>query len=113
MQALLGKVSVQPRKLFSERFPDEMPCRVKVTLKDGRTLEQETKDYEGFFTRPMSWALAVEKFNKVASPNATEGQRTALAEEVANLEQISVRELLKQLGAVVPGSENSHVVGLN
>lgn len=113
VQALLGKVSVQPRKLFSERFPDEMPCRVKVTLKDGRTLEQETKDYEGFFTRPMSWALAVEKFNKVASPNATEGQRTALAEEVANLEQISVRELLKQLGAVVPGSENSHVVGLN
>jgi hypothetical protein len=49
----------------------------------------------------------------VASPNATEVQRTAIAEEVANLEQISVRDLLKQLGAIVPGSDNSDVVHLN
>src|ERR1019366_1662792 len=49
VQTLLRKVSVQPRKLFSERFPDAMPCRVKITLKDGRVLEQETNDYEGFF----------------------------------------------------------------
>ena len=48
VQALLGKVSVQPNERFSERFPNEMPCRVKITLKDGRVLEQETTDYEGF-----------------------------------------------------------------
>jgi 2-methylcitrate dehydratase len=59
VQALLAKVSVQPGKLFSERFPNEMPCRVKITLEDGRVLEQETKDYEGFFTRPMSWEMAI------------------------------------------------------
>ena len=58
-------------------------------------------------------ALATEKFNKVAIPNATEVQRSAIAEEVANLEQISVRELMKQLGGVVPGSETSGVVRLN
>ena len=52
-----------------------MPCRVKITLKDGRVLEQETKDYEGFFTRPMSWETAVQKFNKIATPNASAGQR--------------------------------------
>ena len=46
-----------------------MPCRVKITLKDGRVLEQETNDYEGFFTRPMSWETAVQKFNKIATPN--------------------------------------------
>jgi 2-methylcitrate dehydratase len=113
VQALLGKVSVQPRQLFSERFPDEMPCRVKVTLKDGRVFEQETKDYEGFYTRPMSWEQAVEKFNKVASPNATAVQRVTIAEAVANLEEVSVRELMKQLGAVVPGSESSRVVRPN
>jgi 2-methylcitrate dehydratase len=100
VQTLLRKVSVQPRKLFSERFPGEMPCRVMITLKDGRVLEQETDDYEGFFTRPMSWETAVQKFNKIATPNATEGQRTGIAEAVANLEQISVRELMEQLGTV-------------
>jgi 2-methylcitrate dehydratase len=113
VQTLLGKVSIHPRKLFSERFPDEMPCRVKVTLTDGRVLEQETKDYEGFFTRPMSWEMAGEKFNKLASPNATAVQRAAMAEQIANLEQISVRELMKQLAAVVPGSDSSRVVRLN
>lgn len=113
VQTLLGKVSVQPRKLFSERFPDEMPCRVKVTLKDGRVLEQETSDYEGFFNRPMSWELALEKFNKVAGPNATAAQRGAIAESVAKLEQISVRELMKQLGEVTLPSESSPVVRPN
>src|ERR1035437_2634737 len=44
VQTLLRKVSVQPRELFSERFHGEMPCRVKITLKDGRVLEQETDD---------------------------------------------------------------------
>ena len=102
VQTLLRKVSVLPRKLLSERFPGEMPCRVKITLKDGRVLEQETDDYEGFFTRPMSWETAVQKFNKIATPNATKGQRTGIAEAVASLEQISVRELMEQLGAVSP-----------
>ena len=102
MQTLLRKVSVLPRKLLSERFPGEMPCRVKITLKDGRVLEQETDDYEGFFTRPMSWETAVQKFNKIATPNATKGQRTGIAEAVASLEQISVRQLMKQLGAISP-----------
>jgi 2-methylcitrate dehydratase len=110
VQALLGKVSVQPGKLFSDRFPNEMPCRVKITLKDGRVLEQETKDYEGFFTRPMSWEMAIQKFNEIATPYASAAQRTAVADAVANLEQVSVRELMERLGAVGPDSDASHVV---
>ena len=98
VQDLLGKVYVEPNEHFSERFPNEMPCRVKITLKDGRVLEQTTKDYEGFHTRPMSWETVVQKFNKIASPNAGSGQRTGIADAVANLEQVSVRELMDQLG---------------
>ena len=100
VQALLGKVSVQSGAQFSERFPNEMPCRVKITLKDGRVLEQETRDYEGFFTRPMSWEMAMQKFNEVTAPHASAAQRTAIADTVANLEQVSVRELMERLGAV-------------
>jgi 2-methylcitrate dehydratase len=113
VQALLRKVSVQPRELFSERFPDEMPCRVKITLKDGRVLEQETKDYEGFYTRPMPWQMAVQKFNKIATTNANAGQRANVANAVANLEQISVRELMEQLGAVAPDSGRPRIGPIN
>jgi 2-methylcitrate dehydratase len=113
VQALLRKVSVQPRELFSERFPDEMPCRVKITLKDGRVLEQEAKDYEGFYTRPMPWQMAVQKFNKIATTNANAGQRASIADAVANLEQISVRELMEQLGAVAPDSGRPRIRPIN
>ena len=98
VQDLLGKVYVEPNEHYSERFPDEMPCRVRITLKDGRVLERQTKDYEGFHTRPMSWETVVQKFNKIASPNASAGQRAGIADAVANLEQVSVRELMDQLG---------------
>jgi len=100
VQKLLRAVSVEPRPSFSKRFPKEMPCRVEINLEDGRVIEQETSDYEGFFTRPMSWEMAVQKFNKLAAPDTTEGQRGAIAEAVANLEQVSVRELTKQLGSI-------------
>ena len=113
VQALLGRVSVQSVTSFSERFPNEMPCRVKITLKDGRILEQETKDYEGFFTRPMSWEMAIQKFNEITTPHASSAQRTAIADVVANLEQVSVRELMECLGAVGQNSGASLVSGGN
>jgi len=103
VQALLGKVSVQPNERYSERFPNEMPCRVKITLKDGRVIEQETTDYEGFYTRPMSWETVAQKFSKVAYSNASAGQRAGIADAVANLEQVSVRELMDQLGCCGDG----------
>ena len=100
VQTLLRAISIQPGPSLSKRFPKEMPCRIEITLKDGRVVEQEADDYEGFFTRPMSWETAIKKFNKLAAPNTTEGQRAAIAETVTNLEQVSARELMKQLGAV-------------
>src|SRR5207253_55980 len=111
VQTLLGKVSVQSGTRFSERFPNEMPCRVKITLKDGRVLEQETNDYEGFFTRPMPWEMAVQKFNEITTPHASAAQRTAIADAVANLEQVTVRKLMERLGAVGHNSGASLVSG--
>jgi len=113
VQALLGKVSVQSGTCFSERFPNEMPCRVKITLKDGRVLEQETNDYEGFFTRPMSWEMAIQKFNEIATPHASAAQRTAIADAVASLEQVSVRELMQCLAALGHNSDASQVAGVH
>jgi len=111
VQELLGKVSVQSRTQFSERFPNEMACRVKVTLNDGRVLEQEAKDYEGFFALPMSWETAIQKFNEITTPHASAAQRTAIADAVANLEQVTVRELMERLGAVGQNLGTSPVSG--
>ncbi len=111
VQELLGKVSVQSAARFSERFPNEMPCRIKITLNDGLVLEQEAKDYEGFFARPMSWETAIQKFNEITTPHTSAAQRTAIADAVANLEQVTVRELMERLGAVGQNFGTSPVSG--
>ena len=100
IQALHRKVIVRPRKDYSDRFPDEMPCRIVVHLKDGRVLEKEKRDYEGFVTRPMSWATAEAKFHALAAPYVSEGLRKQIAAAVAKLENLQGADLLKLLARV-------------
>ncbi|HKT40497.1 MAG TPA: MmgE/PrpD family protein, partial [Ktedonobacterales bacterium] len=69
-QRLLRKVSVRPIGRLSERFPQRMPCRIEIALRDGGAVHVELDDYEGFVTRPMPWERVVEKFNRLAAPHA-------------------------------------------
>src|SRR5205085_10145206 len=55
VQSLLRRITIQPDETLSKRFPAEMPCRIQIILKDGRMLSSEKQDYEGFYTRPLSW----------------------------------------------------------
>lgn len=100
VQALLKKVTIRPSEDYSRRFPDEMPCRITLTLRDGRRMMKEKRDYEGFRTRPMSWQTAVNKFEQLVS-SYTEG---TLCQEivgaVSNLESIQVSDLTRLLGRV-------------
>jgi len=100
VQALLRKVSVRPAEGFSRRFPDEMPCRLSVTLRDGRVLVQEPKDYEGFHTRPMRWDTVVQKFERLSSAHAEASLRREIIGAVANLETIQVLDLARLLAQV-------------
>ncbi|TCJ13659.1 MmgE/PrpD family protein [Rubrobacter taiwanensis] len=93
VQDLLRRVVVRPAYDLSRRFPQEMPCRIRVFLQDGRTLEAEKRDYEGFFTRPMSWERVVEKFERLAAPHADGKLLEATADAVGRLDEIEVREL--------------------
>lgn len=97
VQSLLRKVSIQPDETLSERFPAEMPCRIKIILKDGRTLSNEKRDYEGFYTRPLSWEKAVAKFERLATPYSDVEQRAAIAETVVHLETKDVTQLTELL----------------
>lgn len=100
VQALLRKVSVRPDDTLSQRFPEEMPCRLCVFLTGSRVLRLEQQDYAGFYTRPLTWEQAEAKFERLAAPYTERGLRKALAEAVAHLETIDVSQLTELLAAV-------------
>src|SRR5947207_931399 len=99
VQTLLHKVTIQPDEAFSKRFPTEMPCRIQITLKDGRTLAIEKQDYEGFYTHPMTWEKAVTKFERLAGSFTSSAQRAAIIKIVAQLETKAVAQLTELLRA--------------
>jgi 2-methylcitrate dehydratase len=100
VQTLLRQITVQPDSQFSQRFPAEMPCRIQVWLRNGRTLHIEKADYGGFVTRPMSWEQVVGKFERLAAPFTSPTLRQAMIETIATLEARSVAELTGQLASV-------------
>ncbi len=100
VQALLRKVSVRPVEEFSRQFPARMPSRVRIVLRDGRTLVREKGDYEGFWTRPMSWEGVVAKFDGLSAPYADAGLRRQIVAAVENLDGIRVADLTQLLAQV-------------
>jgi 2-methylcitrate dehydratase len=103
VQGLLRKIKVSPSEEYSRRFPDEMPCRLVVTLRDGRILKKEKRDYEGFHTRPMVWETVVRKFEGLSASYADSALRKKIVDAVARLEKIHVSDLtglLEQVNSV-------------
>ncbi len=99
-QSLLRRVRIRPLPEYSRRFPDEMPCRLRVTLADGRVLVKEKRDYEGFFTRPLSWEGAVRKFDSLARPRARAEVCGRIVQAVSDLEHVRAADLAGLLETV-------------
>jgi 2-methylcitrate dehydratase len=100
VQSLLRKVVVRPDDALSARFPAEMPCRLRIFLKNGQQYSVEKRDYEGFATRPMSWESAQAKFERLATPYADPKLLHTLEEMVAHLEEVEVPQLTAVLAKV-------------
>jgi 2-methylcitrate dehydratase len=100
VQSLLRRVEVRPADDLSARFPQEIPAKVQVSLRDGRSFEVEKRDYEGFFTRPISWERELEKFERLAAPYADVKLRDSMEFAVGHMEDVDVGELAKLLGKV-------------
>jgi 2-methylcitrate dehydratase len=100
VQQLLQKVVVRPRDDYSRRFPNEMPSHLVVHLKDGRMVEKEKRDYEGFFTRPMGWERAVQKFNSLTSRYVDANLRKQIVDCISRMEDIYVTDLTELLGNI-------------
>lgn len=100
IQSLLQKVKVSPKQEYSDRFPDEMPTKLTVHLKDGATHSIEKRDYEGFHTRPMSWETIIQKFEGLAEPYTSQKLREQIVSSVQSFEQQSVNKLMELLREV-------------
>ena len=103
VQALLKKIFVKPDATFSERFPDEMPCRLRVILRDGRMLKIEKTNYEGFHTNPLPWDKVVAKFHSLSKRYIDPDLSMEIIETVRNLELVEVEYLILLLERVRPG----------
>ncbi len=100
VQNLLQKISVRPREDYSRRFPNEMPSHLIVHLKGGRVVEKEKRDYEGFFTRPMGWERAVEKFNSLSARYVDKNLQKEIVDCVSKMEDLYATDLTGLLAKI-------------
>ncbi len=100
VQSLLRKVEVRPNAEYSKLFPDLIPCRITVRLKGGKIVMKEKWDYEGFFTRPLSWERVVNKFISLCPHSLDRKIREKIIATVENLEKIRTVDLMKVLGKI-------------
>ena len=97
IQSLLQRVNVTPNQEFSARFPEEMPVRLTVLLKNGEKYQIEKYDYEGFTTHPMSWETAIKKFNELTNHHVDIDLSEHIVEMVKKFEKYNVTDLMDLL----------------
>ena len=100
VQNLMRRVTVSPNAAYSERFPNEMPCRIGIQLRNGRLLTKKMRDYPGFFTQPVTWDMAFAKFDALAEAYSTSAERRAIADAVSELENRPISDLLRLMGGI-------------
>ncbi|MGI0083553.1 MAG: MmgE/PrpD family protein, partial [Nitrososphaerales archaeon] len=100
VQALLQTIKIKPDAEYSSEFPDAMRCEIRVNTNDGKTLQERTKDYEGFFTRPMTRDGALQKFHTLASSLVDSDLMKAIQETIFNLENVATTELTNLLANI-------------
>lgn len=100
VQSLMSKVQVRESPEYSERFPDELPARVAIYLRDGRIVDREMRHWPGSLAQPMSWDVVYAKFERLAAPFASKEQGGQIRDAIAHLENISVAELMPLLAEI-------------
>jgi 2-methylcitrate dehydratase len=100
VQELLRRVSVHSTSAYSQRFPNEMPARVAIRLRDGRTLSREVTEYPGLNAGSATWQDVLQKFHQLTRDRLSGGQRDAIADVVQDLEHRPVSDLTRLLASI-------------
>lgn len=97
IQELLQKVEVHEKQEYSDRFPNEMVCDIKIIMEDGTEYTKVKTDYEGFHTRPASWETIEHKFELLTKDFISDEVRAHITDMVKNLENYRIRDLMQVL----------------
>jgi 2-methylcitrate dehydratase len=100
VQGLLKKVSVRPNHEYTDQYPKKMPAKIRIKLKDGKTIDHEVQDYPGLASHPFTWEESVDKFDKLVSRRLDQGLRGEIKDAVYSIESIQVKDLMKLLGHI-------------
>jgi 2-methylcitrate dehydratase len=100
VQGLLKKVSVRPNHEYTDQYPKKMPAKIRIKLKDGKTIDHEVQDYPGLASHPFTWEESVDKFDKLVSSRLDQGLRGEIKDAVYSIESIQVKDLMKLLGHI-------------
>ena len=103
VQGLLKKVSVRPNHEYTDQYPRKMPAKIRIRLKDGKTIEHEVQDYPGLASHPFTWEESVDKFDQLVAGRLDQGLREEIQDAVRSLESIQVGDLTKLLGCIKAG----------
>jgi 2-methylcitrate dehydratase len=105
VQDLLTRVHIRTEPEYSDRFPDELACRLRIRLRDGRLLEREKRDYAGHWRRPADWDTAMAKFDALTGRFVTPPLGEQIVECVRDLDRRATSELTGLLSRVRGGGD--------
>jgi 2-methylcitrate dehydratase len=100
VQALLQKVSARPNASYTAAYPNHMPAKITVRLKDGTTFQNEVEDCPGMPSDPFTWEDAVEKFDQLVADRIDSDLAKEIKDAVDSLEHIKVKDLIALLARI-------------
>jgi 2-methylcitrate dehydratase len=98
VQDLLKRVTVEKDWMMTLQYPKKWPVKLTLRMRDGSEHVVEKEDWDGFTTRPWSFARAQEKFDRLAATSAPPELRDEIARVVERLEDHTAEELADLMG---------------
>jgi 2-methylcitrate dehydratase len=83
---LMKKITVKEDNEFNRRYPNSLPCRMTITLKNGEQRTAELSNPIGHHDRPMTDAQVVEKFLGLAGRKLPPARLENIVARIWNIE---------------------------
>jgi 2-methylcitrate dehydratase len=103
VQSLLTKVSARPNAAYTDAYPQQMPAKITIRLKDGTTFSHEVQDFPGMPSHPFTWDEVTGKFDQLVADRIDNDLATQIKEAVRSIEHIGVSDLMTLLARARAG----------
>jgi len=95
VRRLMKKMKIRVSDEFDKLYPETVPNKVKVKLKDGGTLEETVIYPKGHYRNPLTWEEIYNKTEKLSRGTSYEDKVKEIANKVLSLERVKdLKELL-------------------